>query len=54
LPRRLHPRHDVTGGVERDPDARVTEPLLYDLRMDACPQGQRRVSVPPIVKPNQG
>ena len=45
-----HAGGDVRVDVEGDADARVAQPLADDLRMHACPQRQRRVSVPQPVE----
>jgi len=42
---RLHRRNDMRVGVERHDDARMAEPLLNNLRMDAGSESERRVRV---------
>ena len=50
----LHTGQDVAVKVKRDPDARMTEPLTGDLRMDAARKHVCSVRVPKIVKPDPG
>ena len=48
----VHLREDVRVGVERNADVRMTEPFLYDLRIDTgCYHGSR-VAVAKIVQTN--